>query len=114
MEWVIGVVLWPSNPLTLHGLSSGAGFTPRNRSIVFMNLVSINIYPLAPVSMREEAFIPSPLLLTIHGRVNAFPPSNWLKSTSATSTRYGPEEETFFRGLRFLILRVPTMVLVIL
>src|SRR5436309_5035092 len=102
-EWVIGVVCIPSNPLTLHGDFKGIDSTPRNRAIVSANLVSTNVYPLAPVSMREEDLIPSPLLLTVHGRVNAFSPNSWLRSTSVTSIPYVPEEESSVRGPYFLI-----------
>ncbi|KAH0556258.1 hypothetical protein GP486_005816 [Trichoglossum hirsutum] len=75
--------------------------TPKKRSTTFANFVSMKVYLLAPVSMREEVLIPSPLLLTVHDRVNAIPPSNRLKSTSTTSIPFGLEEKTFFRATRF-------------
>jgi hypothetical protein len=43
----------------------------------------------------------SPLLLTVQDNVNAVPPSNWLRSTSATSIPLRPEEETSLRAARF-------------
>jgi hypothetical protein len=101
MKWVIKADCRPSNPLTLQGFLSRTGLMPRKLPIVFAKLVSMKVYPLAPVSMREVVLMPNPLLLTVHGRVNTSPSSNWLKSTSAISIPYGPEEETSFRSVLF-------------
>jgi hypothetical protein len=46
--------------------------------------------------------MPNPLLLTIHDSVNTALSSNWLRSTSATSILYSPEEESSFKATRFL------------
>jgi len=49
----------------LQGDFNRIGLMSRKRSIIFMNLELIKVYPFTLVLIREEVLIPNPLLLII-------------------------------------------------
>jgi hypothetical protein len=101
MECIIGIVCFPSNPLTLQRVLRGIGRMPKKCFTIFIKTVSMKVYLLALVLMSKEVLMPNPLLLTVHTIINTSPSSNRLRSTSANSVPFAPEEESSLRVPRF-------------
>jgi len=73
---VISYAILPSNPRILYSIRSRYVFVSRNRVARAANSVSIKAYPFALVLISVRVFIPSPLLLIVHRKVNKSPLSN--------------------------------------